>query len=140
MIPSTQWGKGSLTFTENCRKIGSLDTARNYCLSAETTLNFNTDDRNGKEMEERKNRRKNLQYREINLRTKDERTRHHFSVINLGKENHIGFGGLIGLSKFRVYINILVECPNGDCLWAEGESDIKNEKISGLEMYTHIYI
>lgn len=30
-----------------------MDIARNYCLSAETTLNFNTDDGNGKEMERR---------------------------------------------------------------------------------------
>lgn len=78
-----------------------MDIARNYCLSAETTLNFNTDDRNGKEMEEGK-KWKNLQYQEINLRTKDERTSHHFSVMNLGKENHVGFWELIGLSKFRV--------------------------------------
>lgn len=51
------------------------------------------------------------------------------------KNNYIMFGELIELSKFTVSINMLVECPNGDCLWAEGKSDSKRkEKISGLEI------
>lgn len=90
-------------------------------------LDFSIDDKNGKEMEEGKSRRKNLPGDQFN--NKGEGKSYHSSVMKLRKEkNCIGFG----------------ECPNGYCLWAEGENDNKRkEKISGLEMkmynpYIHI--
>ena len=48
-----------------------MEKARNYCQSAEPILGFSTEDRNGKEMEEGKNKKKILQYLVIHLRIKE---------------------------------------------------------------------
>lgn len=84
------------------RRMGSLDTARNYCPSAETTLDFSTVGRNGKEMEEGENKRKNLQYLKFDLRTKEEnKPPLQCDESGEGEKLH-RICELIGLSKFSV--------------------------------------